>query len=208
MVRGDRRSDEKRREILSAARTLFVTEGYADTGMEVVARRAAVSTATLYAYFPSKAELFRTTVQDLISEIADNIARNPDPTARARVRLLAFAKAYARFCLNPMTRALLRMVASERRRFSDSAEVVQTRSRNEIGAALIAMITQLAARGELMVEHPSWAASQLLGMIEHPTLLYGVINGDGAQPQRDTDTIAEEAVTTFLARYGVKGTDG
>ena len=173
MVRGDRRSEEKRREILSAARALFVTEGYADTGMEVVARRAAVSTATLYAYFPSKAHLFRTTVEELIGA-------------------------------NPITRAVLRMVAAERRRFNDSAETLQARTRHEIGAAVIQMISELTERGELQVERPSWAASQLLGLIEHPTLLYGLVNGDDASARRTPDIIAEEAVNTFLARYGVR----
>ena len=204
MVRGDRRSAEKRREILSAARALFVSQGYADTGMEVVARNAAVSTATLYAYFPSKAALFSTTVQELITDIADGIARNPEPAAGAQVRLLAFARAYAAFCSNPATRAVLRMVSAERRRFTDSAETVQTRTRSEIGAALIHMISELTRRGELAVERASWAASQLLGLIEHPTLLYGLVNGDGACARRTTDAIAEEAVTTFLARYGVR----
>ena len=66
------------------------------------------------------------------------------------------------------------------------------------------MISELAGRGELQVERPSWAASQLLGLIEHPTLLYGLVNGDGACARRTTDAIAEEAVTTFLARYGVR----
>lgn len=202
VVRGDRRADEKRREILSAARTLFVTEGYADTGMEVVARKAAVSTATLYAYFPSKADLFRTTVQELITDIADDIARNPEPAATARVRLLSFAMAYASFCANPVTRAVLRMVAAERRRFMESAETVQERTRNEIGSALIGMIDDMAARGELKVERASWAASQLLGLIEHPTLVYGLIHGDDAQCERPTDVLAQEAVETFLARYG------
>ena len=204
MVRGDRRSEEKRREILSAARALFVSEGYADTGMEVVARHAAVSTATLYAYFPSKAALFRTTVSDLIADIADGVARNPDPSASARARLTAFSKVYTSFCANPATRAVLRMVAAERRRFTDSAQTVQARTRDEIGGAVIRMISDLAGRGELQVESPACAASQLLGMIEHPTLLYGLINGDEAQVGRSADAIAEEAVTTFLARYGVR----
>ena len=189
---------------MSAARALFVTEGYADTGMEVVARKAAVSTATLYAYFPSKAHLFRTTVEELIRDIADGVAHNFEPAASAGIRLTAFAKAYAAFCANPVTRAVLRMVAAERRRFTDSAETMQARTRHEIGAAVIQMISELTERGELQVERPSWAASQLLGLIEHPTLLYGLVNGDDASARRTPDIIAEEAVNTFLARYGVR----
>lgn len=208
MVRGDRRSEHKRREILNAARTLFITEGYADTGMEVVARKAAVSTATLYAHFQSKADLFRATVVEIMHEIDDGIARDPHPEASAKVRLLAFAKTYAAFCSKPMTRAVLRMVAAERNKFVENAEALRDRSRNEIGGALIRLVAQLAKRGELQVDRPSWAASQLLGLIEHPTLVYGLINGDSVELERSTDEIAEEAVATFLARYGVKETAG
>jgi len=205
--RGDRRSEQKRREILNAARTLFASEGYADTGMEVVARMASVSTATLYAHFPSKADLFRAVVVSLVSDAADGIYRGA-PDGDARARLLAFAKAYGNFCNHSGTRAVLRMACAERRRFEDSGMQVEDRSRREIGGAAISIISQLAETGQLMVEKPAWAAGQLLGMIEHSTLLYGLVNGDGAHTQRSLDDICEDAVTTFLARYGVRETAG
>lgn len=208
MVRGDRRSEAKRREILNAARSLFVNEGYADTGMEVVARQARVSTATLYAHFPSKADLFQTTVDELIADIAEDLKAATPAAMNAEARLTSFARAYTRFCTNPGTRAVLRMVCAERHKFSESAEMVRKRTRGEIGNDLIQMISELAQRGELEVDHPSWAASQLLGLIEHSTLLFGMINGDDAQVGRPAQVVADEAVRTFLARYGVRGKGG
>lgn len=205
--RGDRRSEQKRREILNAARALFASEGYADTGMEVVARMASVSTATLYAHFPSKADLFRAVVVSLVSEAADGIYRGA-PEGDAHDRLMAFAKAYGNFCTHSGTRAVLRMACGERRRFEDSGMQVEDRSRREIGGAAVRIIEQLAETGQLKVEKPSWAAGQLLGMIEHSTLLFGLVNGDGAQTQRPLDEICEDAVATFLARYGVRETAG
>ncbi len=208
VVRGDRRSEAKRREILNAARSLFVNEGYADTGMEVVARHARVSTATLYAHFPSKADLFQTTVDELIADIAEDLKAAAPAAMNAQARLTSFARAYARFCTNPGTRAVLRMVCAERHKFAESAETVKRRTRSEIGNALIEMIADLGRRGELEVEHPSWAASQMLGLIEHSTLLYGMINGDDAQVGRPAQVVADEAVATFLARYGVREKGG
>ena len=201
--RGERRSEDKRQEILGAARTLFVAEGYADTGMEVVARRAAVSTATLYAYFPSKADLFRTTVDEMVIEIADGMWRSAADSGDVRTRLVAFSRAYAEGCSNPQTRAVLRMVCAERPRFGDSARSVEARVRDEIGGAAIRLVSQLVDDGSLSVEKPSWAASHLLGMIEHATLIYGLVRGDGAHPARPLEDICEDAVVTFLARYGV-----
>jgi AcrR family transcriptional regulator len=205
--RGDRRSEHKRREILSAARRLFASEGYADTGMEVIARMASVSTATLYAHFPSKTDLFRAVIMVMVAEAANGIYRG-EPKAEAHERLTAFAKAYGGFCSNPDTRAVLRMACAERRRFEDGGLQVEERSRAEIGGVAIRMIEQLAESGHLKVAKPSWAAGQLLGMIEHATLLYGLVKGDGAKARRPLDDICEDAVMTFMARYGVKETAG
>lgn len=48
----------KKQQILTAASNLFMSLGYGAVSMELVAREANVSKATLYAYFKSKSELF------------------------------------------------------------------------------------------------------------------------------------------------------
>lgn len=48
----------KKQQILIAASHLFMSLGYGSVSMELVAREANVSKATLYAYFKSKNELF------------------------------------------------------------------------------------------------------------------------------------------------------
>ena len=153
MASKEERSDRKRRAILAAARGLFVKDGYAGAGMEAVARVANISTATLYAYFPSKADLFRAVVDDVLDAVPDA------PVAADRAHL---------------------------------------------GGTLIRIIQGLASAGELIVERPSAAAGQLLGMIEHATLVVAMIHGDETRPARRLETICEDAVETFLARYGAR----
>src|SRR5947207_1941960 len=61
------RSDEETRAlILEAARHVFAHTGYAATTMENVARRASISTKTLYRLLPNKATLFEAMVTDRI----------------------------------------------------------------------------------------------------------------------------------------------
>lgn len=201
-VLGETRSERKRNHILAAARDVFAREGFSHAGMEQVARSAAVSTATLYAYFPSKAELFRVVVEDTIADMAERVRGSAQATGGARERLLAFAVAYAEFYSAPSSRALFRMVVAERRRFPELGDHFRERGRRELGGTLLAVVEELAAAGEIVVDKPSWAAGQLQGMIEHATLLLGLVSGDEARPQRPIDEIAADAVTTFLARYG------
>lgn len=201
-VPGETRSERKRNHILAAARDVFAREGFSHAGMEHVARRATVSTATLYAYFPSKAELFRVVVEDSIADMAERVRSSAQAGGAARERLLTFAVAYAEFYSAPSSRALFRMVVAERRRFPELADHFRERGRRELGGTLLALVEELAAAGEIVVDKPSRAAGQLQGMIEHATLLLGLVSGDEARPLRPIEEIAADAVTTFLARYG------
>jgi AcrR family transcriptional regulator len=201
---GLKRSGHKREEILTSARSLFLRQGYADAGMEVVARAAGVSTATLYAYFPSKADLFKAIVMETVSGIAAPVREAVRVKGDARTRLTALACAYAAFFSRADTRAMFRMVTAERRRFEDVAEYFLQSARDELGGASIAVINDLVRNGELKVDKASWAAGQLMGMLDHVTLVLGLSAGDEVQPRRPITAIAEDAVETFLARYGVR----
>jgi AcrR family transcriptional regulator len=202
---GLNRSERKKTEILAAARGVFLRQGYPDAGMEVVARMAGVSTATLYAYFPSKAKLFEAVVHEVTRDLAEPVRESLAAGGDARARLTSLVMAYAALMAQPATRAMFRMVTSERRRFEPLADFFRDGAREALGGAVIKMIEDLVAGGELAVEKPSWAAGQLLGMLDHPTLVLGLSVGDEAQPTRPLTDIGADAVETFLARYGVKG---
>lgn len=198
------RSERKKTEILAAARGVFLREGYSAAGMEAVARMAGVSTATLYAYFPSKAKLFEIIVHDAVQQMAEPLRASVRTKGDARARLTSLALAYATFMSQPATRAIFRMVASERRRFEAVADHVRQSAHQALGGTAIELIEDLVASGELTVDRPASAAGQLLGMLDHATLVLGLTAGDEARPVRPLRDIAEEAVETFLARYGAR----
>lgn len=64
------------------------------------------------------------------------------------------------------------------------------------------MFETMSANGLIKLEKPSWAVSQLLGMIEHPVLLLPLASGKDPVQARSASAIAEDAVETFWARYG------
>ncbi len=57
------RSEEKRREIVTAAAELFVELGYEHTSMSAISERVGGSKATLYGYFQSKEDLLRAVLE-------------------------------------------------------------------------------------------------------------------------------------------------
>ncbi|MBM6405445.1 TetR/AcrR family transcriptional regulator [Phycicoccus sp. CSK15P-2] len=87
-------SRSKRTEVLAAAERLFYTRGVASTGVDLVAREAGVSKATLYHHFPSKDALLTAYVDHIEARwrerLTDRLAALNDPWDR----LAAYTTAY------------------------------------------------------------------------------------------------------------------
>jgi AcrR family transcriptional regulator len=64
--RWSRRKEARPQEILEAALAVFAEKGFAAARMDEVARRAGVTKGTIYLYFPSKDELFKSLVREAI----------------------------------------------------------------------------------------------------------------------------------------------
>lgn len=61
-----RRKDERPLEIMTAALSLFVTNGFAHTKIDDIAAQAGVSKGTVYLYYASKEALFKEIVYELM----------------------------------------------------------------------------------------------------------------------------------------------
>ena len=193
--------DNKRRLILNSARAEFLKVGFSKAAMGQVARRARLSTATLYLHFPSKTELFHDVILDSAEDFAGMMRRVQLDGPDAHARISAFALGYARFLSDPFVRAVLRLVAAERDRIPEAARNVYDRGRREVGGRLIVALSDLHGRNEAHIDAPAAAAGQLMGMIEHPLFMSAMMLGDDHRLERDIDHIASDATATFLARY-------
>jgi AcrR family transcriptional regulator len=87
--RFERRKDARPGEILDAALELFVERGFAATRLEDVAQRAGVSKGTVYLYFDSKEELFKSVIRSGIVraiEEAEQMVAGSDGSAADLLR--------------------------------------------------------------------------------------------------------------------------
>jgi AcrR family transcriptional regulator len=71
--RWSRRKEARPQEILDAALTIFAEKGFAGARMDDVARRAGVTKGTIYLYFPSKEELFKSLVRVAIGGTLEQV---------------------------------------------------------------------------------------------------------------------------------------
>ena len=91
MARGRAKGyDEQREAILARAGELFALQGYHAASMNQVAEACGLSKATLYHYFPSKADLLRSVVRE--RRYGERLALDVpplDPAVPTTVRLVA-----------------------------------------------------------------------------------------------------------------------
>ena len=77
----DLRSEATRRQLVTAARSLFGARGYADVGTEEIVRAAGVTRGALYHQFRDKADLFAAVAEQIEAEIAGRIAADASAAA-------------------------------------------------------------------------------------------------------------------------------
>lgn len=83
-------SDERRRELTDAARELFVEQGYEQTSMSDIAKRANVAQGTFYIYFSSKQDVLAAIMRELLEELGGTVrglAERTDLPALEALRL-------------------------------------------------------------------------------------------------------------------------
>ena len=154
--------------------------------------------------FAGKAELFAAVIDDAAEDFARQMTQVRAIEGEARPALVSFAETYAGFMSDPFVRSVFRLVMAERPRFQAVAWRFFEKGRAEFGASLIGILVRLSEAGALRpLDHPSWAAGHLMGMIEHPVFFVPLVTGDEVRARRSNAEVAEDAVETFLARYGV-----
>jgi AcrR family transcriptional regulator len=193
------RTTQKRAQILAAALALFRAQGFGQTAMEAVAREAQVSTATLYRHFRSKEALFEAAASASLDRLE---AALPASEGAPPARLAALAEAYANLLCEPDIRSLMRMLVAETGRNRELAIRFQSAIKARISDLFAGHITDGIARGAFRTcEDAAFAAGQLQGMIEHGTLLAGLVSGDEAAPLLAPSVIAAQAFETWSARW-------
>src|SRR5580693_3206397 len=105
-----RPDDETRQVIYEAARHEFAGSGYAATSMETVARRAGVSTRTLYRLVPNKASLFEGMVSGWLERFLSDVNLRAVDHDDIEQALYAALMACADLSLDEEVVALQRMV--------------------------------------------------------------------------------------------------
>jgi AcrR family transcriptional regulator len=160
-----RPDDETRKIIYDAARHEFAANGYAATSTETVARRAGISTKTLYRLIPNKPALFESMVANRLDRLSLEIILSAGDDVDIETALNAALMVCATLSLDPEVVSLQRIVLQEAGQFSDLAATFYRNGVTRLIAALSDWLRTQIRRGQLELDDPDEAAGILIGMV-------------------------------------------
>jgi TetR/AcrR family transcriptional regulator, mexJK operon transcriptional repressor len=187
-------------KILEAATQLFLKVGYEQTSIDAILLQSGGSKSTLYAYFPTKQDLFRSVIDSVVD---NDVAAALDICGNPRIVLTEFAASRLRVILSPRHRAVLGLVIAERERFPDLARIYLERGPRKSLAQLATYLEVLKRREALAIDHAEEAAEFFVGMLcqhWHKHIYYL------AQPTPNETSLrvhAERVVARFFAAYRI-----
>ncbi|MFE4517414.1 TetR/AcrR family transcriptional regulator [Kitasatospora sp. NPDC056651] len=198
------RAERKRRDIIAAAREVFLREGFG-AGMDLIAREAGVSKMTVYNHFDCKDTLFTAVIGQALEEALDTASRLAVVDALGasddvRADLIAACQAWVAGLADPQVLALRNLAAGEVRRFPQLGKAWQEHGPGRFHTTLGAALHRLVERGLLDIPDIDLAVLQLSGLVLSPHLVYS--GYDNAPDTELTDRLITGGVDMFLSHYG------
>ncbi|PWB94161.1 TetR/AcrR family transcriptional regulator [Methylosinus sporium] len=191
--------NRKECQILSAARTQFLEQGFADTSMDAIARAAGVSKATLYAYFPSKEALFRNLIEIECSQKCTDV---PEPDFGAGVEQ-ALRELCGHFVARFLTKewaAFFQAVSSERWRYPELCHLYFNSGKQNVLDLVSNYLEEAKARGLLAIDDAQMAAEHLLHLTVSD-LPMRVALGLDLRSEAEYQRVMESGLAVFLKAY-------
>jgi TetR/AcrR family transcriptional regulator, mexJK operon transcriptional repressor len=199
----NQRSADKRRAILEAAATLFLSGGYLGVSMDDIAEMSGVSKQTVYVYFSNKEALFVAMVSALSNDASDRVHKDVAEFCDGddlEGNLTTYAVRQLQIVLTPRILQLRRLVIGEVGRFPELGAALYAGGPGRAIATLAAMFERLAKRNVLSVRNPSLAATQFNWLIMSAPLNRAMLLGDGAiLTPKELQRHASEGVRMFMA---------
>lgn len=199
------RSAEKKEQIAAAARSLFLTQGYAGTTMDAVTASAGVSKQTLYSYFPGKSDLLAEVIAEEVTALGFSDTTVPAIATLDDLRssLLMIARGVTTRLMQDEALALLRLVVGEAIRLPELRDLIREAFPGQLILKAETLITVAAERGVIDSPRPDLSARMFVGPLMSFVALDGLFRTEPHEaPPLDTLSYIVDA---FLATVRIDG---
>jgi len=183
---------------LSAATELFLSVGYGATSIDAIVERSGGSKATLYSYYPTKADLFRAVVDSIVTSDDDAELQSLD---NVRDTLVRFAEHRLLVVFSSKHQALMGLIIAERVRFKDIARMYYERGPLRSHMLLRDYFETLIEKGLIDIRSADEASEYFRGMLMHQRYIDQLFL-EGPMPSAEEVSVrARHVVDRFLEAY-------
>ncbi len=192
------RGHQRKAKILSAATDLFLSMGYGETSIDAIVEKSGGSKATLYSYYPTKADLFRAVVDSIVTKDDRAELQSLD---NIRDTLVHFAEHRLLVVFSRKHRALMRLIIAERDRFKDIARMYYERGPLRSHTLLRDYFETLIDKGLIDIRSAEEASEFFRGMLMHQRYIDQLFLDAPMPSAEEVSVRARHVVDRFLEAY-------
>jgi TetR/AcrR family transcriptional regulator, mexJK operon transcriptional repressor len=206
LCQGSRRSEKKLKQILDGARAVFREQGFAGASVDDIAKRAGISKATMYRYFPDKSAIYWEVMRG-DCQLQAELTQTECGGAPIRDRLLKHARHHLDFVLSPFSQDIFRAAVAESGRMPEFARHFYDSGPDKRKQMLAPILAEASRCGELDIADPEFAAYQFYSLATAEVFFKSLFASRCYSCEEIAD-YAERAVDTFMRAYAPKGQRG
>ncbi len=199
---GKVRRGRKFDQVVAGARDVFLADGFEGANVDDIARAACVSKATLYSYFPDKRLLFMEVCSTQCQAQADEAVQSIDMSQPPSIVLRQAGMRILSFITSPMGQSFFRTCAAEADRFPEIGRKFYETGPKIVRLVIMGYLEMAIERGELKIDDLQMAADQFAELCKADIWTRCIFGVSASFTEEEMTRNIDEAVTTFLARYG------
>jgi len=196
------RKGRKFDQVVEGATAIFMTEGYERASVDDIAKRAGVSKATLYCYFPDKRLLFVEVMKRDCERRAAEAETFIDKSCAPDVVLPLAAGILLDFFVSEFGLQTYRMAVAEAHKFRELGQHFYDAGPGLVERELIPYFETAEARGELEIPDKGLAAHQFAELCKSWIFPLRSLGLKEVVTPEERARVVDGAVEMFLARYG------
>jgi len=195
-----RPGERRRKAILDAAYTLFVTRGYESVSLDDILAISGGSKSTVYKFFGNKRGVLTAVTECLAGKVTEQMSVPPTQGETIRESLKRMGMSVGRLVMSETAISQFQLAIRNLTVDPELSRIWYEHGPTKGFSGFSEYLRREAQAGRLKVKDPDRAAQLFLGMISFKDNLRMLVGG--APPtEAELEELVEEAVDVFLAAY-------
>ena len=191
----------KRQSILDAAKSLFLTKGYANTSMDAVAGLAGVSKLTVYSHFTDKETLFSSAIMSKCTEQLPVLFFELPAGKPIKDVLLNIARGFQVLINSEESLNLHRLMVALGSQDPKLSQIFLEAGPERVVHEMEGLLRKMDQSGALQIDNPHYAAEHFFCMLKGAPNFRLLFAGGEPPGPAESEAHVQEVVGVFMRAY-------